>query len=150
MRITWEQTGDEFPTRWDSNCVRRSTPGVEWSGRIRACEKFFLVEVFHGSRPIFWEQRPTLAEAKRRGAEVMRALCGGPALKPILVWCGVDPKGRVMPRAIGTTRESAWWALVWELPAEACMNPKQAKAAGFTVRRFRLEEVKCEGRGGTK
>ena len=24
------------------------------------------------------------------------------------------------------------------------------KAAGFTVRRFRLEEVKCEGRGGTK
>ena len=61
-------------------------------------------------------------------------------MKPILVWCGVDPKGRVMPTAIGKTRESAWWALVWELSAEV-QTPRQAKAASFTVRRFRLEEV---------
>ena len=62
-------------------------------------------------------------------------------MKPIFVWCGVDPHGRVMPTAIGKTREACWWALVWSLPAEI-QNPKQAKAAGFTVRRFRLEEVK--------
>ena len=62
-------------------------------------------------------------------------------MKPVLVWCGVDPKGRVMPTAIVTTRKSAWWALVWSLAAEI-QNLKQAKAAGFTVRRFRLEEVK--------
>ena len=62
-------------------------------------------------------------------------------MKPILVWCAVTPLGRVMPEAIGKTRDAAWWALVWSLPAEI-QNPKQAKAAGFTVRRFRLEEVK--------
>ena len=62
-------------------------------------------------------------------------------MKPVLVWCGVDPKGRVMPTAIGTTRAACWWALVCCLGATG-NSPKQAKAAGFTVCRFRLEEVK--------
>lgn len=61
-------------------------------------------------------------------------------MKSILVWCAVTPLGGVVPEAIGNTREAAWWALVWSLAAEV-QNPKQAKAAGFTVRRFRLEEV---------
>lgn len=143
MRITWEQTGDEFPTRWDSNCVRRGDNGPMWFGRIRVVYEVYLLEIWKNAAvcSCHWEHCATLAEAKARGAEVLRALCGGTARKSATIWCGVDPQGRVMPTAIGKTREAAWWALVWELPAEACMNPKQAKAAGFTVRRFRLEEA---------
>ena len=141
MRITWEQTGDEFPTRWDSSCVRRNDNGPMWFGRITTASEAYLLEVWkNAGQTCHWERCPTLAEAKRRGAEVLRALCGGPVPKSATVWCGVDPQGRVMPTAIGKTRESAWWALVWELSAEV-QTPRQAKAASFTVRRFRLEEV---------
>lgn len=143
MRISWEQTGDEFPTRWDSNCVRRGDNGPMWFGRITVVCGAYLLEIWKNADPgsCHWEHCATLADAKARGAEVLRALCGGPALKSATVWCAVTPRGCVMPTVIGKTREACWWALVWSLAAEV-QNPRQAKAEGFTVRRFRLEEVR--------
>lgn len=135
MRISWEQTGDEFPTRWDSNCVRLKDNGPLLFGRITAREPYdgFLLEVHKNAEgpSCHWEHCPTLAEAKRRGAEVLRALCGGSALKEATVWGVVCPKGKLLLWTVADTRAIAWGRA-------DCANRKQ----GYTVRKFRIEEVR--------
>lgn len=59
--------------------------------------------------------------------------------KPLRVWFGVDPKGRVIPYSSSPTKKQCWYEVLWSLPAEV-LNTRMARKLGFTVRRFRLEE----------
>jgi len=142
VKISWEPNG-EHPTRWDSNCVRLKDNGPMWFGRIAARTDSCLLEVHRNAEgpACHWENCPTLAEAKRRGAEVLRALCGGPALKEATVWCGVTPKGRVLEYTTSRTSHEAWRKLVDDLPVQASVQWAK-KDCGFTVRKFRIEEVR--------
>ena len=58
--------------------------------------------------------------------------------KPLLVWCAVDPKGKVLPHTVAGTKTCALWVLV--MMKDGIFNPIQARQLGFTVRRFRLED----------
>jgi hypothetical protein len=145
MRITWEQTGKEFPVRWDSNCVRRSDNGPMWFGQItdRAPYDGFRLEVWRASHgTCHSEQCATLAEAKARGAEVLRALCGGPALKSATVWCAVTPRGRVILNTCWPTTDVPWSFIVDDFFPDDNGNIENAARAGYTVRKFRIEEVR--------
>ena len=139
MRITWEPNG-EHPTRWDSNCVRRNDNGPMWFGRIQVACEAFLLEVHKNAEgpSCHWEHCATLAEAKRRGAEVLRALCGGPALTAGTVWCGVTPRGRVMAETARATVADAWFQVV----GPSFSRQMEAQLQGYTVRKFRIEEVR--------
>ena len=144
MRITWEQTGDEFPTRWDSNCVRRGDNGPMWFGRITAACEAHLLEIWKNADPgsCHWEHCATLAEAKARGAEVLRALCGGPALKSATVWCAVTPRGRVILNTCWPTTDVPWSCILDDFFPDDNGNIENAARAGYTVRKFRIEEVR--------
>ena len=63
------------------------------------------------------------------------ARCGRPALKEAVVWCAVTPKGRVMVETASTTRREAWKGV-------ACYFFSVSEASGYTVRKFRIEEVR--------
>ena len=132
MRISWEPNS-ENPTRWDSNCVRKNDNGPMWFGRIRVACEVYLLEIWKNANAgsCHWEHCATLAEAKARGAEVLRALCGGPALKSATVWGVACPKGKLLLWTVADTRAIAWGRA-------DCANRKQ----GYTVRKFRIEEVR--------
>ena len=143
MRITWEQTGEESNiTRWRSSCVRRSDNGPMWYGYINKGATDFALYVVHNGVVVHSEQCATIAEAKARGAEVLRALCGGPVLKSATVWCAVTPRGRIILNTCWPTADVAWSCILDDFFPDDHGNIENAARAGYTVRKFRIEEVR--------
>lgn len=59
-------------------------------------------------------------------------------MKPLLVWCAVTPRGRLLEYTASRTKREAWEKLLKRCPIPA--KPQWLKPdCGFTVRRFRLE-----------
>ena len=59
-------------------------------------------------------------------------------MKPKYVWCGVTPKGRVMFETTSSTKQWAWTCL---LSLHFRDSIDYLKEQGYTVKKFRLEEV---------